>query len=342
MCISETWLLTNTPDSHIHIPNFNLHRYDGGKGGGVCVYINNELKSSVIDIATGKHEGVDSICLQVQCRKLPSILICCMYRHPKASSTSFPYIEDTLRALIMRKKTFFLIGDLNDNLLMPNSKLSRIVATNKLKQVIDEPTRITPTTATLLDIIVTNTPDIILDSHVIPGVVADHDLIGVSVDISKPKRKPIIKTRRDLTNYSSDILCSRIVNATSELNKILHTDNVNEQVLLLTSVMTDSINQCAPMSDVILRRPPAPWITSEVKEAIKERNKAQKLLKKNRLNTTLQQKFKEIKKSVRNLINSTKKKYYHQLLHNCKHNTHTHTRHLHHINNHTFTDKSLL
>ncbi len=92
-------------------------------------------------------------------------------------------------------------------------------------------------------------------------------------------------------------------------------------MLLLTSIITNSINQCAPMSDVIFRRPPAPWINNEVKEASQERNRAQKLIKKNRHNVTLQQKFKEIKKRVKSLINSTKKKYYHQQLHNCKHDT---------------------
>ncbi len=80
-----------------------------------------------------------------------------------------------------------MIGDLNDNFLSPSSKLSRIVTTNKLTQVIDKPSRVTLTSATLLDVVITNTPNIISDSYVIPGVVEDHDLIGVSVDISKPK-----------------------------------------------------------------------------------------------------------------------------------------------------------
>ncbi len=43
LCISESWLLAHTPDSHVHIPNFDLHRHDGGKGDGVCVYVINEL-----------------------------------------------------------------------------------------------------------------------------------------------------------------------------------------------------------------------------------------------------------------------------------------------------------
>ncbi len=92
-------------------------------------------------------------------------------------------------------------------------------------------------------------------------------------------------------------------------------------MLLLRSIITDNINHCAPVTNVTLRRPSAPWINNEVKEAILERNKGQKLLKENRHYILLQQKFKEIKKRVKGLINSTKKKYYHQQLNNCKHNT---------------------
>ncbi len=92
-------------------------------------------------------------------------------------------------------------------------------------------------------------------------------------------------------------------------------------MLLLRSIITDNINHCAPVTNVTLRRPSAPWINNEVKEAILERNKGQKLLKENRHYILLQQKFKEIKKRVKGLINSTKRKYYHQQLHNCKHNT---------------------
>lgn len=286
----------------------------------MCVYVTNELKSTRIDTGITKHEGVDEICVQVQCRKLPSILICCIYRHPKASVTSFDYIEDTLRALIMRKKTFFLLGDLNDNLFHPNSKLSHVISHNKLSQLIDKPTRVTPTSATLLDIIITNKPDMVLQSSVTPTIIADHDLISVSVDILKPKRQPTTTTKRDLRNYTSDTLSSLIINETSTLNQILQTDDVDKQVSLLTSVISNSIDKCAPMSTVTVHRPPAPWLNDEIKEAIKERNKAQTILKSHRLNPTLQIKFKDIKRRVKNLITSTKKKYYQQELENSKNN----------------------
>ncbi len=137
--------------------------------------------------------------MKIQCRKLPSIIIGCMYRHPKAHCDSFDYIVDLVQAMTLRNKSLFILGDLNDDLLNNSSKISRILKNNKLTQIINQPTRITPTSATLLDVVITNTPDSVLTSEVVPHPVADHDLVSVTVDISKGKRPRDFKSFRDLS-----------------------------------------------------------------------------------------------------------------------------------------------
>ncbi len=57
--ISESWLLTQTPDSLVDILNFKLYRQDGGKGRGVCIYAHNDLHSALINTGLQKHDGVD-------------------------------------------------------------------------------------------------------------------------------------------------------------------------------------------------------------------------------------------------------------------------------------------
>ncbi len=48
-----------------------------------------------------------------------------------------------------------------------------------LSQMIDEPTRVTPTSATLFDLIFTDTPNLVLVKSVVPQVIAGHDLISI-------------------------------------------------------------------------------------------------------------------------------------------------------------------
>ena len=157
-----------------------------GRGGGVCIYAKNVLSPNIINLNIPKQTGIEDLWITVQCRKLPAIIIGCIYRHPKASATTFDYIQDVFRLISMKNKTFLSLGDFNDNLLVSNNKISRIIKNNKLTQIIGKPTRITPTSSTLLDLVITNMPDTICSWDVVPQEIADHDLVSVAIDVSKP------------------------------------------------------------------------------------------------------------------------------------------------------------
>lgn len=154
----------------------------------------------------------------------------CLYRHPKAPAVSFDYICNMLQLLCISRKNFFILGDLNDELLVPGRKLSKIYKNNKLTQIIDKPSRVTNTTATLLDVKITNNPNIVISHDVVPNTVGDHDLIAVKVDVSKPKRQQAVKTFRQLTYYTKDVFSSSLVNESRKLNEITLTDDMNAQV----------------------------------------------------------------------------------------------------------------
>ncbi len=58
------------------------------------------------------------------------------------------------------------------------NKLNIIIKNNKLTQLIDKSTRVTLTSATLLDLIIGNETTHISEKCIAPHVTADHDLIG--------------------------------------------------------------------------------------------------------------------------------------------------------------------
>lgn len=156
--------------------------------------------------------------------------------HPKALAISYDYIEDVFRFLSVKKKPFFILGDFNDNLLLNDSKLSKQIKKNKLTQIVDAPTRVTPTSTTLIDLIITNSPDKVLIHNVVPHIIADHDLISVEVDITKPKREPVIKTFRQIRNYSKETFYLLLEQNSPDMHKLILTDNVNDQVSIFTDV----------------------------------------------------------------------------------------------------------
>ena len=210
-----------------------------------------------------------------------------LYRHPKPLTQTYDYISDLIKHVSLKDKPFYILGDFNDNILCDSSKMRQIISNAKLTQVISKPTRITPTSATLIDLIITNKSQSILHS------VADHELITVTVNLKKPKRPPTIKTFRDLTTYSPDLLSCLLKQQSYNLNKIFTTDNVDTQVNIFTNIFNNCLDDCAPLTTKEVKRPFAPWIDENLRALMHERDTTQKHLKNDRFNVYLQLKFKK-------------------------------------------------
>ena len=118
LCICETWLDSSIDNKFIKISKFNVIRYDAGRGSGACIYIREDLNFSVIDTGVDKLEGVEDVWIQVQHRKFPSFITGCVYRHPKALVASFQYMSDVFRNICLKNMPVFILGDMNDDLLV--------------------------------------------------------------------------------------------------------------------------------------------------------------------------------------------------------------------------------
>ncbi len=187
--------------------------------------------------------------------------------------------------------------------------MKHIIVNAKLTQVITKPTRITPTSATLIDLIITNKPQSVLYFDTIPCSVADHELNTVSVNLQKPKRPPIVKTFRDLTSYSPDTLCSLLKQQSHNLNKIFATDNTDTQGNIFTDIFNKCLNDCAPLVTREVRRPFAAWINEHLRTQIQVRNATRRNLKNDRFNVNLQLKYKKLKTEVKKSICKAKSDY---------------------------------
>ena len=107
------------------------------------------------------------------------------------------------------------------------------------------------------------------------------------------------------------------MNEVPTLNGILSTDNVDTQVPILTNAMNKCIDLCAPLITSEIIRPPAPWITDDLKENIKKRDKLQKIVKQESNNATLIENYKQKKREVKTQIYNSRKEFYKEEL---KHN----------------------
>ncbi len=93
----------------------------------VCVfYVKDCLTAIMINLDFPKQEGVEDVWVTVKCRKLPSIIVGCVYQHPKAPGTSFNYIQEMFKTLCLKNKAFNVLGDFNDNLLVYDNKMTKL------------------------------------------------------------------------------------------------------------------------------------------------------------------------------------------------------------------------
>ncbi len=122
-------------------------------------------------------------------------------------------------------------------------------------QLIDFPKRVTATCATLSDLIITNNLDLVLTKVFVPNLISDHDLIVIKINITEPRRQPLIKTFRQLRNYSKDILCNLMISECHSFNKILDTDNVNLQVHMFNENFIKCFDICAHVVTKEIKRP---------------------------------------------------------------------------------------
>ena len=309
LCVSETWLLPSVSNAFIDIPHFSIFRRDHGRGGGVCIYVSENLKSSQINLNTPKTDSVEDIWLCIQSSKFPSFIIGTIYRHPHAPVAAFDYISNVFKEILLRNKPVFILGDINDDLFCGNSNLGKLFKTHNLHQLITKATRITENSSTLIDVIATNNANMVLHSSVIPCPIADHELITVTINVRKEKTKPECKTFRSLKHYTGEHFCDILLAKTPMLNSIIGTDDVDVQVSTVTNILMNSIDTIAPEETKVIMRPPAPWINQNIKNAIEERDNIRDRLKKGE-NSLLRELYREKKRMVRTEIYRNKAQYF--------------------------------
>ena len=139
-----------------------------------------------------------------------------IYKSPLIPYGVFAQLHETLAFLTSRYAHTIIMGDFNVDHLKINTPAlnflnSNVVEPFALTQVIEEPTRITEKTTTLIDLVLTGASENIKTTGVVdvPGI-SDHSLVYISYALKKPKYKPKMITRRDLKNFKEDAFVNEV------------------------------------------------------------------------------------------------------------------------------------
>ena len=277
LTISETWFNSTITNISVEIKGYQIFRLDrlGKTGAGVCAYVRHGLKSRVLKDLSGIGEsGLHQLWLQIQNKKLRSVLLCIVYRPPDIGLSC---LEDELMPAYLKalsqNKDIVLTGDANCDLLSENPKgvaLRSFCASINAHQLIDKPTRVTVTSRSLLDVIMVSNKAIARESGVLELTISDHYLVYVVLDMKVPKPSPTYITTRSFKNYTADQFSSDIAHVPWGTVELM--DSVDDRVDAFNTLFLTCLNNHAPIKTLRIKRKPNPAITVEIKERIKARN----------------------------------------------------------------------
>ena len=270
---SETFLGESHLNTEIHINGYNCVRRDrpNGKGGGLLVYVQESL--DFIHRPDLQKAQIEAIWIEVVLKRSKNLLVGMVYRPQNSLLEWYNLFESMVNSVSMSKLPEIVLGDFNVDLLSVNMShlLSEMMTCFGLSQVINEPTRITSDTATIIDHI--SDVEMVSETAVGSLSLSDHQPIGVVW--SKPYHKirngqhKTIKYRKfshiDPQSFSHDLSCS--------LNCISDTLNMNEKLKTLSNCVNNCLNIHAPLLEKRIKRQHQPkWFSEDIQNAINVRD----------------------------------------------------------------------
>jgi len=271
--VSETWLQPGTPSDNFHMPGYTMLRNDrttNNPGGGVALYVKEGIAHEQYQLVGEIDPGIETLTIVVKIRGR-RLGLCVAYRPPSVRYTSLSAVLQALFVnLAVEVDSVLCLGDLNVDLATKDcfeaKYLSRLLKESNTVQLINEPTRVTATSATLLDHIIVDrsTEDKrigVIDSSSITDhrgmKITDHKLIYCTLALKKDKKKANIITYRDYSNFNVHEAIHKVEEINWNQARVYQ--NVNEIEEFITSQIKTVYDDQAPIVSKSVTRKRAPW-----------------------------------------------------------------------------------
>lgn len=311
--ISETWLTPEYNSDLYCIPGYTLTRLDRGhnRGGGVALYAKTQFKCKIIEQATNNKNGLEQMWAECAYDKR-KIAVGIIYRPHR--QISLVELEESFADICFRYNHILCMGDINEDLLIHNKETERfhtLLDTYHLHQLLGEPTRITATTETLLDIICINKDWTCIDAGTMDMAnLSDHELIYADLhfDLQQDENN---RPHRNFKNI--DMAKFKVDAEKMNWGHIYHLESINDKVNYFNECVLSLIDFYAPYTDHNKKKSKAPWMTHNIKCMLKYRDNVHKKYKQSK-NANDKQHYCEIKNYVNRAIKIEKKQYYEQHL----------------------------
>ncbi|XP_019615685.1 PREDICTED: uncharacterized protein LOC109463354, partial [Branchiostoma belcheri] len=302
---TETWLDATVYDSEILPDTYRAYRRDRNKnGGGVIVAVRTTLKSS--DVPELQVDNCEVIWVRVKLQGRKTLYVCAYYRPDVSDRASLEGFNASVSKAAQIPNAHLLIGgdmnlpcwDWTTMQMKPNPRYPGlhnmfidILGDHGLEQLVDMPTR----GENILDLIVTNNPQLIPRVEVLPGL-SDHDAVFCEVIVHPQKRK---QNPRLLPLYKKadwDSIRKSMADLTDRMELMKDTATTEELWSTFKDSLQTAVQEFIPHKLVRMKEN-KPWITPALHRLIKRRDRIYKKMRK-RGTQDLKNQYKKLRREV--------------------------------------------
>ena len=199
--VTETWI--NNSSINFSLPGYSFYQENRikGLGGGVGLFVKETVNVRVLPEIKLSVDGVNSLFVDIIGKNKKITIVGVIYRKPSSNINDFiDSIDSVLNVINRQSKTCFIMGDFNLDILQYNqcnmiqNDLDTFFSMG-FSPTINKPTRVSSTSATIIDNIFTNSMDHNSVSGILLSDLSDHYPVF--------HLSSVIDTNQDYKNNSS-------------------------------------------------------------------------------------------------------------------------------------------
>jgi len=257
LCFTEHWIKEDylnliQIEQYKLVSEFSRKMYDHG---GSCIYVKKGIRTKELNCFTDISVEKE---FEMSATELVDFgfIIVCIYRPPDSNFWTFlKILESTIQIAQEKEKKLLMCGDWNVNFMLNNTRIDEVknlLGSYGLQNIVRFPTRITPKSESLLDVIVINKYNLKLEVSVIDLGFSDHLAQVANINIGKINMINKTQMRRQLTMNNIDKLKQLLYK--ESWNTVLHHLDVNVALKEFMHIFLHCLETAIPYKKQKLRK----------------------------------------------------------------------------------------
>lgn len=313
ICMSETWLKPEIPDTMVTLPGYTLYRCDrtGRQGGGVAFFLLNTLRAVILEqsMTDEQHRKPEYIMAEINTNCKSNLLLAVVYRPPKCGYLQdFEYLFQDLQT---KYRHSIIFGDFNADMLANtynSAQLYSFIASSNMHLVPFGSIHHLKNSSTFLDLCIIDDENKLNSFGKTPvPFLSAHDLIHITYKINIIRRQPRTLLCNNLKNFNEQNFLKELKEF--DWTEVILANSIDDKVDIFNNTIISHFNKHAPLQRILFKNLSAPWLTEGIKRCMRERDKLRRVWRKDRKAASYNS-FKMKRNQVQNMVRNAKTTYY--------------------------------